>query len=102
MILLVTVPHNQQTKSEGRTEAYASCHEGTFGVAAPIAAPRTMSGIVGSRSPQYVYANIRLVGASGLMYVKKSLAMPAYGTMKPAMSPPNESMAGAVAGSVGT
>jgi hypothetical protein len=33
--------------------------------------------------------------------VKKSLAMPAYGTMKPAMSPPNDKKAGAVAGSVG-
>jgi hypothetical protein len=33
---------------------HANCHEGTFGVVAPIAAPTIIRGIVGTSRPQYV------------------------------------------------
>lgn len=41
--------------------SYPAVHDGTFGTAPPIAAPRIISGTVGRNSPRYVYANMRVL-----------------------------------------
>ncbi|KAK3681203.1 hypothetical protein LTR37_020935 [Vermiconidia calcicola] len=93
-------------------DSYPAAHDGTFGTAPPMAAPRTIRNAFGRKRPVYMYAktlNLQYIrshitccgrstylGVFGSIYVTKSDDSAAHGKINPATSAAKDNTVGAV------